>query len=449
MNNIIKKPMSDVTVPQGGIVRRQSTFPQSNALSSSEKETGRIEGNPFFERSRRKTDKKEVSIGQKKTPRYWSLVVAFFIVLLLAGGFLILNYFARATITVEPISKNATLDNNFLAVKNGSGEEFVFKSLSLTEERSKEVPATIEKKIQKRASGKVIIYNSYSKMSQRLVINTRLESPEHKIFRLEKSVVVPGATVVDGNVIVPGQVEALVFADVPGKEYNIGLSNFTLPGLKGDPRYTKFKASSVTNSPIEGGFSGTIMSPGDEVVAAALEEVKQELKKVAIEKAKAQIPDSETFFPGSMIIKFEDVPQDFTKDKTAAVVARATITVFFIDTVALTKEIIKEIAPEEKDKLFSISNLSSLAFSFIDPVDNVVVTDLSNIRFHLSGSVSIVGRVDSEKIRTKLLGKKKADFGAIIKGENNIYKVDMEIRPMWKSTFPTDPSKISVKIVTK
>lgn len=449
MNDIMRKPMSDVTVPHNDIVKRQSPVPQAYTPSSGKKgETNRIERNPFFERARRKDDKAPSQGEKKEPPHYTSLLWAFFIVVVLAFGFFVSNYFARATVTIEPTTKIASLDSDFVAGVVGLGEQFAFNSVSLTEEQSKEVTATIEKKIQNKASGKVMIYNWYSGAPQRLVINTRLESPERKIFRLEKSVVVPGGTVVAGKVTVPGQVEATIYADIPGEGYNIGVSNFTLPGLKGDPRYTKFKAASLADSPIRGGFSGTVMVPREEAIATALGELKDELKKTTIEKIKAQIPESETFFPGSMIIKFEEVPQDFTKNKTAKVVARATITVFFFDTNVLTKKIVETVSPDEKDKLFSISNLSSLAFTFIDPVDNIVISDISKIRFHLSGEANIVGKIDSEKIKTALAGKKKTEFSDVLKEQNNIYKADMAIRPVWKAVFPNNPEKITVKIDT-
>lgn len=449
MNDIIRKPMSDVTVPHNDIVKRQSPVPQAYPPSLSKKgETDRIEGNPFFERARRKGDKAPSQGEKKEPPRYTSLLWAFFIVVVLAFGFFVSNYFSRATVTIEPTTKSASLDSDFVAGASGLGEQFAFKSVSLTEEQSEEVTATIEKKIQNRASGKVMIYNWYSGASQRLVINTRLESPERKIFRLEKSVEVPGGIVVDGKVTVPGQVEATVHADIPGEGYNIGVSNFTLPGLKGDPRYTKFRAASVADSPIRGGFSGTVMVPSEEAIATTLGELKEGLKKTTIEKIKAQIPESEVFFPGSMVIKFEEIPQDFTKNKTAKVVARATITVFFFDTNVLTRKIVETVSPDEKDKLFSISNLSSLAFTFVDPVDNVVFSDLSKIRFHLSGEINMVGQIDSEKIKTALAGKKKTDFPTLLKEQNNIYKADMAIRPLWKVVFPNDLEKITVKIDT-
>lgn len=444
MNDITRKQMKDVIVPQNDIMRRPQAVPEPYTPPLQKEEWSRIEKNPFFERSQ---NKEPVAEPQgKRAPRgkgvFWALLFALF----LAGGFAVANYFAKATIEIAPVTRSVSLDSNFSAQKESNGGELTFQFMSLAEEKAKEVPATIEKKLQVKASGKVVIFNAYSGENQRLIKNTRLESSDHKIFRIDQSVVVPGAKMLAGKVSVPGSVEVVVYADVAGKEYNIGTTNFTIPGFKGDPRYTKFSAVSKPDSPIGGGFSGTVKIPSNEAIALAQEELKQDLKKEAIEKARAQIPVNVTFFPGSMVVKFEEVPQDFTAEDTAKVAMRATVSVFFFDTKQLTEKITALSLAEYKNNSFSISNMPALTYSFVDPVDNVVLSDLSNIRFHLAGTVEFVGQVDTEGIRTLLAGKNKKDFSKIIIGQSNISKADAVIRPLWKTVFPSDASKITVKI---
>ncbi len=460
MDDIKRKKMKDIIVPQNDLIRRPVAVPEVRtepAQPMIEKEESiRIERNPFFKKARKKNVKSLLSAGNdsseySKAPiNSHALLWAFFVVVCLLGGFAVANYFSSATAEVVPISREVKFDHDFTATKDGSVDELTFKLVSLTEEQSKEVSATSEKKIQKKASGRVVLYNAYNGDSQRLIKNTRIESPDHKIFRIDESVVVPGAKMAGGKVVTPGSVEALVYADVAGKEYNIGVSNFTIPGFRGDPRYTKFTVASRPDSPISGGFSGTIEVPSDDAVIAAREELKQELKTVAIEKVRAQIPADVTFFPGSMIVKFEEVPQDFSSGQAAKVSMRATISVFFFDTELLTQKLVDATVPAaDKGKLFSAPNMSTIVFSFVDPVENVVLNDLAKLRFHISGTATFAGRVDAAKIRAALAGKSKKDFGSIIVNQNNIYKADAVIRPMWNTEFPTDPSKITVKIISE
>lgn len=446
MNDIIRKPMKDVTAPQNDIIRRPVTVPEPYiAPQKSESATSRIERNPFFEKPKSRGGEVQTSKGSGTRGIIWALLFA----LLLAAGFFIANYFASATIEIAPISRSAALESSITALKEGGEGELIFQFMSLSEEKTKEVSATIEKKIQKKAFGKVVIFNAYNADSQRLIKNTRLEdNVTHKIFHIDQSVVVPGMKVVAGK-SVPGSVEALVYADVAGKEYNIGTSNFTIPGFKGDPRYAKFTAASKADSPIGGGFSGTVKVPSDEAVAQARKDLDDELLKESTEKARAQVPPNVTFFPGSVVIKFEEVPEEFTADDTAKVSERATVSVFFFDTTRLTAKLAETSLPEDKSNPFVISNMSALTFKFLEPVNNVVLADLSKISFQIAGQAEFVGQIDSKKIVTDLVGKNKSDFGKIIVNQSNISKADAVVRPMWKTVFPSNPAKITVKILTK
>lgn len=454
MNDINRKQMKDVIVPENDVMRRPAIVPET--FSGDASGSSRIDKNPFFEKPRTKpvAPVKSKSSGTKGI--MWGLVF----VLVLAAGFVIANYFASATIEVVPITRTATIQSDFTVPKAGIGTQLTYSTATLSEEETKKVPATVEKQIQKKASGEVVIFNAYSKDSQRLIKNTRLESPDHKIFRIDESVVVPGLKVVNGKSI-PGSVKAIAYADVAGGDYNIGISDFTIPGFKGDPRYTKFYARSCTkssdptntlcsaDSPMDGGFSGTVKVPSDADIAAAQEELKADLKKTVAEKIQAQIPDGSTFFPGSTIIKFDEAPQKYTADDASNVVVSATVSVFFFDTALLTQRLAEIALPDDKNKIFTISNFSSLAFTFLDPVDNVILSDLSQLRFHIAGDVNFVGKIDSEGLRSGLAGKNKKDFGSIISGQNDIYTANATIRPMWNTVFPSDVSRIDVKIVTK
>lgn len=436
--------MQDVFIPQNEIMKRPSFVPEPHPAASAHEEESRIDKSPFFGKERTGGPLSPRS-SQKTNVHFMVWVLA---ILALTGAvFAGLNYFSSATIEVVPLTQSAHLDTEFTVAKEVAGDGLVFKFLSLSEEKSKQVDATVEKTIQKKASGKVIIYNAYSTTPQRLIKNTRLESSDHKIFRINDSVVVPGAKIAGGKVLESGSVEAVVYADAPGKEYNIGLADFTIPGFKGDPRYSKFTARSKADSPIAGGFLGTVKVPTDEAIALAQTNLKEELMKTAVEKARGQIPDHVTFFPGSMVLKFEEVPQDLSKDNASSVTMRATVSVFFFDTELLTQTIAKTSLKDYKGALITLSNISALTFTFLDPVDTVVLSDLAQIHFKITGDAVFVGKIDQEKLIAEVAGKNKKDFPGIITAQDNIKRANAVVRPMWRTAFPVDISKITVKIV--
>lgn len=451
-----RKLIEDVVVHHGDATQRvaQTNVPQgrknapiSSASSDFSSGEDRIENNPFFEKGPQNV--KPFSVTRAR-PQVFLWILA--IVAVAATAFLVANYFSSATVEITPLTYQGHISSDFVATKElvatpDAGDQLAFQFVNLTEEKSMTVPATIEQRIEKKASGRVIIYNSYSKDAQRLIKNTRLESSDKKIFRIDQSVVVPGAKIVAGKVNQPGAVEVLIYADVAGKEYNIGLGDFTIPGFKGDPRYTKFSARSKADSPIDGGYSGTVKVPTDTDVQKAQSELKEGLKLTAIEKARALIPTGMMFFPGSTVIKFEEAPQDYATGDTAKVVVRATVSIFFFDTTAFMKKIAAASLTDYKGAPVMLPNLNAISFGFLEPVNNVVLKDLTQIRFHISGDPVFVGIIDTQKLQNMLAGKEKKDFAKIIIGEHNVGKAETTIRPMWRTTFPLNPAKITINIL--
>ncbi|MDD5152464.1 MAG: hypothetical protein PHS95_00460 [Candidatus Pacebacteria bacterium] len=413
------------------------------------KPTHRIEENPFLKTERReKTHLIEENPRQPFRPKLLLLVAG--ILVLLALGFLAIDHFSSATISIVPVTQSAHLDSDFTATKGTTvSGDLALQFMSLSEEGTKEVKGTVEQNIQKKASGKATIYNFYSEASQRLIKNTRLESPDHKIFRINDSVVVPGAKIVGGKVTQPGSVVVSIYADAPGKEYNIGLSDFVIPGFKGDPKYLKFTARSNVEAPLSGGFSGTMEVPSPEDTLKAKNDIKEELKKTILEKASAQIPKDFSFFPGSVVLKFEEKPEELVVGENEKIIISATASVFFFDTAVLTKKIAENALPKYTGSTLSISNLKNLSFTFVDKVDDVVLADLAKVRFHITGDAIFVGEINTEELSANLAGKDKTDFTKIISKQNSIERANVSMFPPWKNSFPVDSGKIYVKLVSE
>lgn len=449
MDGINKKPMQDMYVPGNTMpARRPSLLPEVESTSRTDI-SDRITKNSFFEKVSGKSTTPPVS-ETKKSSRGRMWLILFMIMLATGGALFAVYFFSGATVKIIPVVKGASLNHQFVAEKSPAGNALAFQYMSLEEKMEKEVPAVEEKKVQYKASGKVVIYNAYNGNSQRLIKNTRLETPDHKIFRIRDSVVVPGARVVNGAVTTPGSVLAVVDADLPGKEYNIGLADFTIPGFKESKdieRYAKFTARSVETSPIQGGFLGTIKVPAEEDVVRVRAEIKEALKEVALKKAEAEIPQGVSFFPGSIVLTFEEVAPDFSVETANKVVMKATVSVFFFDTELLTNKIMDVVFPDYDGGPLALRNIPEISFSFNEPVDKMILSDISRITFTLIGNPSFVGNIDTKKITSEITGKEKKDFKAFIEGQKNIQEADAVIRPFWETVFPVDPAQIEIKII--
>ena len=158
--------------------------------------------------------------------------------------------FTGATVTVTPKSVAITLADDFEAAIAGGTLSFV--SAPFQKSGEEVVPALEQKRVSERATGTIVVYNNFSASPQRLIKNTRFESPQGRIYRIDRSIVVPGRKK-EGDRVIPGSVEAVVFADSPGAAFNSSLTDFTVPGFKNDPaRYAAFYARSKT--PLPPGF---------------------------------------------------------------------------------------------------------------------------------------------------------------------------------------------------
>ena len=71
--------------------------------------------------------------------------------------------------------------------------------------------ATGKEEVSLKASGRIVIYNNYNTAKQRLVRNTRFETPPGFIYRINKSIDVPGQTTEAGRTI-PGSIEVTIHA---------------------------------------------------------------------------------------------------------------------------------------------------------------------------------------------------------------------------------------------
>ncbi len=355
----------------------------------------------------------------------------------------ILAFFLRgATITVSPRKSMATLPASLLAYVEAPIGELPYETVTATETASRTVPASGEAQVERRATGTVTIYNTFNTSPQRLIKNTRFEAKDGKIYRIDQSVTVPGATKGSDGTLTPGTIDAVIFADSPGAEYNKGQEEFTIPGFKGDPRYDKFKAKGKT--PIEGGFVGTEKTVADADRTAAREGIKAELSEKLRTQLEVATPDGYTLIFGSEYFSYEDLPQG--GDAQAAVFSmRATATAAVIREAELAAAIAKQAVPQYAGEALRFEEGTKLS----DSVKATAALDIDTTKLSLalSGQVALVWQIDAGAIKRALLGKSETEFAQIIKGfEPAVASASAAQRPFWEKNFPTEEAEIHVKI---
>src|SRR3989344_1572544 len=363
----------------------------------------------------------------------------FFLLFLL--GFAFSVSFTGATLTVSPKTETVSIDHEFTASRLRAAK-LRFEALEISETAELLIPADTEKKLSEKATGTIVIYNNFSDKPQRLIKNTRFETREGRIYRFGKPLTIPGKTGKGGS-FVPGSIEAVVTADSPGAEYNIPLSDFTVPGFKGDTaRYTGFYAKSKT--PMTGGFEGVVKTPSDAALKTARASLQETLAKKVAAKREDLVPPGYILFDGAHILEGKsELPSE---GQGGLSLVRESVTgaayVFKRDDIAGV--LASTVLPSVSGVPVEVPELGKLAFTLRDTPSGDP-REANTLRFSLAGKANIVWLYDETKLKEALAGRQKSDLAAALSAFPAIEKVDLVIRPFWSKSVPKNPRKISVE----
>lgn len=368
--------------------------------------------------------------------------------LVFIAGFMATPFLSSAKIYITPRNEEIEIAYGISAERNPTEKTLGFQVISIPKiEKTKEIPATKEVEIFKKAEGPIVIYNSYNSSSQRLIKNTRFESPNGKIYRLTQSVVVPGASVKNGE-MEPGSIQVIVTADSPGEEYNIENADFTIPGFKGDPRYGKFYARSKPGTSISGGFAGKKKVADEKEIEAARSELKNQIREELTKTAMSQKPSDYIMYEDGLFFEFEDGETKQNEN----VILKDTVSV-------LEKGSVQAIIWNEKDFSKTLAQIGILDW---DDADTIIIPEIENIDFKIkdrdklnisgantvnfsaNGKIKVIWQIDGALLKDKIRGAKKESFQDVLGGFRNIKKAEAAIQPFWTGRFPENTNKIKI-----
>ncbi|MEK7121014.1 MAG: hypothetical protein AAB840_02885 [Patescibacteria group bacterium] len=344
--------------------------------------------------------------------------------------------FASGRITITPKSEVVIFDTEITALKEGG--EVSFEIMTLEKELSEEILATGEKQVEERASGKIIIYNNYNDKPQRLIKNTRFETPEGLIYRISDSVVIPGKSGT-GSSATPGSLEVVVYADAPGNKYNIGMTDFTIPGFKNDPRYSSFYARSKTS--MTGGFIGMKKTVDEKMKEVSKQALREKLKGELFKEASSSKTDSFVLYNDAMYVEFES-GQDNAKGDAVIIKEKAVLYGVLFNKTKLSSYIaLKTIASFANEPVL-VRNLEELDYTAKDKEEKPWVT--GKVTFTLIGNPLIVWTFDNNELKKETATKLKKEIRSILATYQSIKKADIGTRPFWKRKFPSDIERIKI-----
>ncbi len=382
-----------------------------------------------------------VAPRKAKSHKGW-LIVTIVVILAIAlfAGFALYPRVSGAIITITPKQQQVSVETQLKAVKEGVGDVH-FQTVTLAKDGKLTIPASGEQYVESKASGTIIIYNKYSTATQKLVANTRFETSDGKIFRIADAVTVPGYTK-SGTTITPGSIEAKVVADSVGPEYNIPLSDFTIPGFKGDPRFEGFYARSKTA--MAGGFKGNQKKVDPASAATAREKIRAELKTALVAEVEKSIPAGYVMPNDAYVIEYTSQPDTTTTENSAQLSEHAIIKGLLFKRAELAQQIAIK-TNTQPDSIGDISGINSLVFTTKNASTTLDVS-ADSITFNLKGSVGLISAVNTDGLKKELSGKPRKSLNAILANYPAISKAEVVMKPFWQKDFPTDPNLITVTV---
>lgn len=389
---------------------------------------------------------REKSIVSSKFKLAYKLAIVLFAIF---AFIFVLKSFSWVSLLVTPKQEFINLDiklESFIATtqdtsKSNGSQNIYFELMEVSEEREKTVKSTGVKELERKASGQIIIYNAYSSASQALSRRTRFSTPDGKIYRIDDQIVVPGAKIVDGS-IVPSAIEVTVYADSPGEEYNIGLTDFSIPGFKGDVKYEKFYARSKTE--MSDGFVGELSVVTSDDILFARESLREEIKDSLIKKAITSIPNGFLYYQDLTMLDFvsdSKNPKEGDETENFTIKEKGVVKVFLMREVDLSDALVSRYM--EIGAPVRISNLKDATMTLLERTK-----DNDKIIFNVNGNGHFVWNIDEDNLKKDFLEKGGDKTESFLKN----YPMDnikITFHPSWWRLIPKDITKVKYEEILK
>ncbi len=313
--------------------------------------------------------------------------------------------------------------------------EMGYEPVKISLEKTVSVKATGEEQVTEKSKGRITIYNEYEETEQRLLKETRFESPQGLIFRIPSSVVVPGLTRDDKGNVIPGKLEVEVVADKAGEEYNIAPTRFTIPGFKDLPQYDSFYA--ISENPTDGGFDGVRKVVSETDREEAERGLKAQLKEELVSQAVSKTTDQNLVLATDSMITYE-ILGDKVNGNNVTISARGTIDATSFNAQEFSNLVAKSVIPNFSDvENVEIKNIKDLSIG-------VSKKENSTASLDISGNISFLWKNDQESLKKVLAGTDKNSIKETVEMFPGITKISTEISPFWSSKIPENIEKIKI-----
>lgn len=387
------------------------------------------------------TKKTTSKTPKRRTLLYSGIGVAFIVLIILGGGYLL----SGTDVTVYPRHREPTVNASLTAYREPQVGELSYETMTLEADGERQVAASGQEPATEQATGQIEIFNNTDKR-ERLIKNTRFESPDGHVFHITESAEVPAAHTDDSGERVPGSVMANVFAEEAGEDYNLPPTTFTVPGYKEGgftALYENIYAESHTA--FSGGFDGMRFIIDEAELTAAKDSLHAELKDALLARIDAEKPAGFVVFKDAVAVTYQSLPSEEGGDNQATIKEKAVLQIPTFEENEFASYIAAATIPGYEGQPVRIDNYDQLQFAYADATTSA--TDLSSLTsfdFKLTGKPEIVWTFDHDKLKNDLAGASKTALTTILGAYPAIEKAEAVVRPFWKRSFSSKADDINL-----
>lgn len=364
---------------------------------------------------------------------------------LLVGALALFLILPKVEISIQPKTEmvagelKVIVDKAVLKIDE-AGSKIPGQTLRLEKEATREFAATAKKELNEKAKGAITVYNEFSSQAQTLVATTRFVSKGNIVFRLTKTIVVPGVKVEDGQTI-PGSINVDVVADQAGGQGNIAAGRFTIPGFLGSPKFEKFYG--VSQTAMTGGARDEAVVVSQADFDNGKKELWDELQADLAREIQSQVPAGLKLLSGAMK---QEIAQAASSAAPGDKVSKFSLTIKGSASALLFDENDLSALAQKKDEGPQNANKKLTAEREISYDSLQADFAKGQLSFKAKISQKLVWVIDAAKIKNLVVGRNAEEIKEIFAQRQEISKAKVSFWPFWVSRAPDDFNKIKVTV---
>jgi len=352
----------------------------------------------------------------------------------------------KTELTIYPEFRDRNINAEFTAFPEATDDALTYDVMTIEETSESQVQASGKIEVEEQASG-VLTIRKTTPGAERLIKNTRFRTPEGLVFRIQESVVVPGAITDDSGERVPGSIQAEVFADEVGEQYNVPAgTTFDIPGFQEGGFTALYQAitASAADS-FTGGFKGPQFQIDDSELSTARQALQIELRDNLLQKVEPNKPAGTVAFPGAVAITYTQLPTVEYGSDLVTIREQAVLQVPLFKADDLGSFLAQEAVATYDGGPVRVEDPKKLAFNYSNATtSNSVIANAESLDFTLAGKPRLIWEYDADKLAADLAGLPKTAVKNAIAAHPGIEGAKAHLTPFWKRSFPEDPSEIEI-----